>query len=88
MPVCVIKTSQVNEEKNNKSGNIMRSQTAGMDLGNGYHLPFRVGLGQRPAYAPGEYDIDPESFGLDNFGGLTLKRYVDLVPLTAKPAKA
>ena len=52
-------------------------------------LPFRVGLGSRPPYPPGEYDIDPQSFALSQYGDLILKRYVDLVPLSAKPvAKA
>lgn len=86
MPVCRVKSAAVDEEMNNKTHTIMRSQMVGLDLGNGFELPFRVGLGQRPAYPVGEYDIDPKAFALDNFGGLTLKRYVDLVPLTAKPA--
>ncbi|WDS36972.1 single-stranded DNA-binding protein [Pseudoxanthomonas sp.] len=89
MPICCVKTAQVEEELNNKTKTIMRSQTVGLDLGNGFELPFRVGLGSRPAYTPGEYDIDPKSFALGPFGDLTLKRYVDLVPLSHKavPAK-
>lgn len=86
MPVCRVKSAAVDEEHNQKTGTIMRSQMVGLDLGNGFELPFRVGLGQRPAYPAGEYDIDPKSFALGNFGDLTLKRYVDLVPLSAKPA--
>lgn len=89
MPRCSVKTAQVIEEVNNKTGAILRSQMVGLDLGNGYELPFRVGLGQRPAYKPGEYDIDPNSFALGEYGGLTLKRYVDLVeagPHRAAPA--
>lgn len=86
MPVCRVKSSAV-EEQQVKNG-IIRSQTVGLDLGNGFELPFRVGLGQRPPYPPGEYDIDPRSFALSQYGDLQLKRYVDLVPLTAKPAKA
>lgn len=88
MPVIRVKSKAVNEELNNKSGKIMRSQTVGLDLGNGFELPFRVGLGNKPAMSEGEYDIDPASFGLDQYGGLVLKKYVDLVPLGAKPAKA
>lgn len=86
MPICHVKSAAVDEERNQKSGTIMRSQMVGLDLGNGYQLPFRVGLGQRPAYPPGEYDIDPKSFGQGNFGDLILKRYVDLVPVGAKSA--
>lgn len=93
MPICIVKSGAVDERHNPKSNTIMRSQMAGLDLGNGFHLPFRVGLGQRPAYPAGEYDIDPKSFALNNFGDLILGRYVDLVPLVAKaapvaPAKA
>lgn len=86
MPAVVIKSAQV-EETVTRKGDIMRSQTAGLDLGNGFELPFRVGLGKNPAYAPGEYDIDPKSFGLSDYGDLVLKRYVDLVPIGNKAAK-
>jgi len=86
MPICRVKSAAVEERHNAKSNTINRSQTAGLDLGNGFELPFRVGLGQRPPYPPGEYDIDPQSFGLSDYGDLILKRYVDLVPLQAKAA--
>lgn len=85
MPVCIVKTAQV-EEKTTGKGTIIRSQTVGLDLGNGFSLPFRVGLGNRPPYQPGEYDIDPKSFALSQYGDLMLNRYVDLVPLGVKPA--
>lgn len=86
MPVIRVKTPTV-EEKNLPGGKIIRSQTVGLDLGNGFELPFRVGLGTRPPYQPGEYDIDPASFGLSQYGDLALNKYVDLVPLSVtKPA--
>lgn len=88
MPVCRVKSAAVDEQRNQKTNNIIRSQMVGLDLGNGFELPFRVGLGQRPAYPPGEYDVDPMSFALGQFGDLTLKRYVDLIPLQAKAAAA
>lgn len=88
MPICTVKSAAVDEQRNEKHGTIIRSQMVGLDLGNGYELPFRVGLGQRPPYAPGVYDIDPKSFALSPYGDLTLKRYVDLVPLQAKAAAA
>ncbi len=88
MPVCRVKSAVVEEERNVKSNTIMRSQMVGLDLGNGFELPFRVGLGQRPAYPAGEYDIDPKSFALGAYGDLVLKRYVDLVPLSVKPHAA
>ena len=85
MPIVTVKTAAV-EERLINGGKIIRSQTAGLELGNGFQLPFRVGLGTRPAYPPGEYDIDPKSFALSQYGDLTLGRYVDLVPIGAKPA--
>lgn len=86
MPLCNVKSSVVDEEINSKSGAVIRSQMVGLDLGNGHALPFKVGLGNRPAYKAGQYDIDPRSFGLDQYGNLTLKRYVDLVPVGAMKA--
>ena len=83
MSSIVVKSAAVDEETNGKTGQIMRSQTAGLDLGNGFELPFKVGLGQRPAYKPGLYAIDPKCYGLNEYGGLVLKKYVDLVPVGA-----
>ena len=88
MPVCRVKSAAVDEQRNQKTNTIIRSQMVGLDLGNGFELPFRVGLGQRPAYPAGEYDLDPMSFALSAYGDLTLKRYVDLIPLQAKAAPA
>lgn len=79
MPRCQVKTAAVEEEINSKTNSVIRSQYVDLDLGNGHHLPFRVGLGKRPAYKPGEYDIDPKSYALDQYGNLTLKKYYDLV---------
>ncbi|HEL3777962.1 single-stranded DNA-binding protein [Stenotrophomonas forensis] len=86
MPICRVKSAAVEERHNAAKNTINRSQTVGLDLGNGFELPFRVGLGSRPPYPPGEYDIDPQSFALSQYGDLVLKRYVDLVPLQAKAA--
>lgn len=84
MPIIRVKSAAVEERHNEAKGTIIRSQTVGLDLGNGFELPFRVGLGKRPAYQPGEYDLDPKSFGLSQYGDLTLNRFVDLVPLSAQ----
>ncbi|EMR0605415.1 hypothetical protein VM57_10215 [Stenotrophomonas maltophilia] len=88
MPICRVKSAAVEERHNSKTNSIIRSQMVGLDFGNGFELPFRVGLGSRPPYPPGEYDIDPQSFALSQYGDLILKRYVDLVPLQAKAAAA
>lgn len=90
MPICIVKSAIV-DERVLPNGNIIRSQTVGLELGNGFQLPFRVGLGKRAAYQPGEYDIDPKSFALNSYGDLTLGKYVDLVPIPqhkAAPAPA
>lgn len=86
MPICRVKSAAVDEQHNAKTNSIIRSQMVGLDLGNGFELPFRVGLGQRPPYPAGEYDVDPKSYALGPFGDLILKRYVDLIPLQAKAA--
>ena len=83
MPVIRVKSNAVEERHNEAKGTIIRSQTVGLDLGNGFELPFRVGLGKRPPYQPGEYDIDPKSFGLSQYGDLQLSRFVDLVAIGA-----
>lgn len=90
MPRIIVKHAQVEERAiNGKNGRqVIRSQTAALDLGNGYELPFRVGLGQNAAYQPGEYDIDPRSYKLNDYGDLELSRYVDLVPVQHKSAPA
>jgi hypothetical protein len=81
MPRIIVKTANV-DERLLDGGKILRSQMAALELTPDYSLPFRVGLGKRPAYAPGLYDIDPKSFGLSKYGDLELGRYVDLVPYT------
>ena len=86
MPRIVIKSNVVDEDVNQKTGAVMRSQYCDLDLGNGHALPFKVGLGNRPAMKPGEYDIDPKSFGLDQYGKLLMRPYVDLVPVGASPS--
>lgn len=90
MPRITVKNAQVEERTiNGKNGpSIIRSQMAALDLGNGYELPFRVGLGKNSPYPAGIYDIDPKSFALSNYGDLTLGRYVDLVSIEHKPAPA
>lgn len=90
MPRINVKNAQVDERTINGANgkSIIRSQMAALDLGNGYELPFRVGLGQNSPYPPGIYDIDPRSYALSAYGDLTLGRYVDLVSVDHKPAPA
>lgn len=86
MPRIIVKQARV-DERALKDGKILRSQMAELELGDGYGLPFRVGLGTRPCYPVGAYDIDPKCFSLSQYGDLTLSRFVDLVPSDAPKAK-
>ena len=88
MPVCKVKSNVVQEQINQKTGAVMRSQMVALDLGNGYETAFRIGLGNNSPYPMGEYDIDPRSFGLNPYGNLQLNRYIDLISLGVKPVKA
>lgn len=81
MPRVLVKSAVV-DERHLPDGKIIRSQMAALELGPDYALPFRVGIGTRPPYQVGVYDIDPKSFGLSKYGDLELKRFVDLVPYT------
>ena len=88
MSNVIVKSAQVTEKQVNIKGTpgIIRRQMACIDLGNGYELPFSVGLGQRPAYPPGNYTIDPRSYMTNQYGDLQVGRYVDLLPVDHKPA--
>lgn len=88
MPRIYVKDTVVDEEVNNKTNAVIRSQYAGLDLGNGHMLPFKVGLGSRPAFKPGEYDIDPKAFRLNRYQKLELDQYYTLVEVGVKPAPA
>ncbi|MDR3445145.1 single-stranded DNA-binding protein [Dyella sp.] len=84
MPRINVKDTNVHERTfNGKDGKqqIIREQRASLDLGDGYELPFRVGLGTGAVHPVGAYDISPESFSLGRFGDLELSRYLKLVPV-------
>ncbi|WP_266182149.1 single-stranded DNA-binding protein [Dyella humicola] len=91
MPRIHVKDTKVHERTfTGKDGKpqIIREQRAAVDTGDGYELPFRVGLGPVGAVHPvGTYDIAPECFSLGKYGDLELSRYVKLVPIAA-PAPA
>jgi len=52
MPICRVKSAAVEERHNSKTNSIIRSQMVGLDFGNGFELPFRVGLGSPPPPPP------------------------------------
>ena len=90
MPRINVKDAVVHERTFTHDGKnkIIREQRAALDLGGGYELPFRVGLGTGAVHPVGAYDIDPESFALGKYGDLELSRFVKLVPIPAPVAHA
>jgi hypothetical protein len=89
MPRINVKDTIVHERTfNGKDGKpqIIREQRAALDLGDGYELPFRVGLGTGPVYPVGAYDVSTECFMLGRYGDLELSRFLKLKPLAeARP---
>lgn len=86
MPRIFVKDTVVHERQYaDKSGKqqVIREQRAALELGDGYELPFRVGLGTGPVYPVGAYDISTECFTLGRYGDLELSRYLKLKPLAA-----
>lgn len=90
MPRIVVKDTHVHERNiNGQNGpRIIREQRAALDQGDGYELPFRIGLGTGPVYPVGSYDLDPECFSLGRYGDLELSRYIKLRPVAEQRAKA
>lgn len=48
-------------------------QSAAINNGGDYPLPFKVNVQEGEEYAPGIYTIDPRSFRADEFGNLKIK---------------
>lgn len=90
MPRINVKDTIVHERTFDYQGKnkIIREQRAALDLGGGYELPFRVGLGTGPVNPVGAYDIDPDCFSLGKYGDLELGRFLKLTPaVSAAPTK-
>ncbi|MBL8642975.1 MAG: hypothetical protein JNK21_03500 [Rhodospirillaceae bacterium] len=83
----VIKSPNVTEKPYERDGvkRVIREQWAFFESEPGIERPFKVSIGQKPAYAPGVYDLAPSSFRVSRFDGLELG-YIDLTPV--KPAVA
>jgi hypothetical protein len=90
MPRINVKDAQIHERSFEYQGKtkIVREQRAALVLGEGYELPFRVGLGAGAVHPVGSYDIDPECFTLGKYGDLELSRFVKLVPVASEPVRA
>lgn len=86
----IIKSEVVNTNsgtsRNGKSYSI-REQNAALDNGGDFPHPFRIQLeDKQPAYAPGEYQLDPQSIYVGDFQRLSIGR-VKLLPVQVrKPA--
>lgn len=80
--VKILDTNVHERSYKDKSGSqqILREQRAVLDQGDGYGLPFRIGLGTGPVYPVGNYEIDASCYSLGRFGDLELSRYLKLVP--------
>ncbi|AAO28803.1 hypothetical protein D1605_005045 [Xylella fastidiosa subsp. fastidiosa] len=60
---------------NTKTGpQIFREQRAAVVMGGAYETVFSLKLGSAPLYPPGEYLIHPDSYGIDDYGNLVLRR--------------
>lgn len=92
MRISVKDTTVHEKQYKDKSGNpqIIREQRAALDLGDGYELPFRLGLGSGPVYPVGDdYTLAGDSFNLGQYGDLQLSRNIKLVRVPApRAAKA
>lgn len=85
-----VKDTKVHERNfTDKNGRpqIIREQRAAVDLGDGYEMPFLVGLGTGPVNPVGAYSLDPNCFTVNRFGSLELGR-VKLVPVVVRSASA
>jgi hypothetical protein len=72
MFTVIIKSENTRTVKTN-GGNELRQQQAAMDQGHDYPAPFWLIVDQ--PYSPGRYTLDPNSFRVNQFGGLELDRY-------------
>lgn len=81
MPRVKVIDMNVQERRFQSNGKevMVREQRAVLSQGDGYGLPFRVGLGPTgAAYPVGDYEIDPTCFSLGRFGDLELSRFIKL----------
>lgn len=68
-------------EKGEKLTGTSRTQKAVVDCAS-YRKPIRIKLGDRPSYAPGDYEIDFESsVKFTDLGDLVAEKNLVLIPL-------
>lgn len=61
---------------------LFNEQTAAIEKGEDFPVPFRIRLGDgQPPYPPGHYLVDSSSFEVGQYGDLKIGRRVMLVPV-------
>lgn len=87
MPTVKVLSTETRPDVNRKTGEVRgHLQRVGLVQG-GFALPFDVSVDPGKPYPVGDYTIAPESFRLNQFGGLELNRYeLQLVPVKTAPA--
>lgn len=87
MPLVKVLSTEVRDDINRKTGEVRgQLQRVGLIQG-GFALPFDVPVTAGKPYPVGDYSFSPESFKLNQFGGLELNRYdMTLVPVPARAA--
>ena len=81
----LIKSEQVVEDTNSKTGDVYRQQWGYLDV-DGIQKPFKIGLGRTAKPHPiGEYELAAKSFQIDLYDKLKLG-YVTLLPVGQKKA--
>jgi len=70
---------------NDKRGELtFRTQSAAFERPGNFVLPFKLTLDdEQAAYAPGTYEVDPESLQVDEFGAPGFGRRIKLLPVDA-----
>lgn len=69
------------QKRNGGGAYRIREQEAAFSVpGHDWPQPFRVPLGQAEAYEPGTYTLAPESYHVNEYGSLELRR-ISLVKL-------
>ena len=82
---CQIQSRQINGQKGPRT---IHEQQAYLHTGSAYPIPFKLSI-RTPAdaYPSGEYTLHPDSFTVNQFGGLEINRFeIRLAPYKAPAA--
>lgn len=88
MSIVTVKEVKVREEVNRKTGAVFHKQKVALKQG-AYELPFDIPVSPDRPYPIGDYLISPESYRINQYGGLELNRFeLALDRLKSPPAAA